>query len=394
MRIALIYAHFNLTGSLPRRQVQLARYLVRRGHEVHAYVYAPTSEPNLAPDVRFHAVRATSESDSRFGLPLHNATFATNATQMIRRDRAAYDVVHSLGMSAWEQDIAHITGVVSGEARRDRLSRDPGGLMRRLKDSVRPVIAPIVPVRQIIERRILHGRNLVEIHVPSRLVRDDILAAYDVDPARIRVITPGVDLDEFRPPSDRTEVRRQLGLSNSETIILFCGHSFKRKGLDRAVLALRQMREPARLVIVGRDDSAPYLALANRVGVAQRLEFIGPRTDTWRFYQAADIFLLPTRVDLWGMTIAEAMATAVPPVTTTGAGAADVVTSETDGFVLPEPLDIDCLATTLDRLAGDHELRHRIGEAAERRARNLTWDEHGRQVESAMEGIAERRKHT
>jgi glycosyltransferase involved in cell wall biosynthesis len=395
MRIALVYAHFNVMGSLPREQVELARYLVKAGHEVHAYAYKATSDPDLAPGIRFHHVPATRASDSRLGAALHAATFAKNATRMIEHDRAAYDVVLGRGMSVWEQDIVHLTGVVSGELRRDRLSRDSQGFTRSLKDAVVPVAAPIVLVRKFIERRILEDRVPLEIHTSSRLVRDDLLAAYDVDPARIRVVTLGVDLAEFRPPADRMAARREVGLSEAATVILFCGHSFKRKGLDRAVLALGKMREPALLLIVGGDDPAPYLALAKRLGVAERLHFIGPRIDTWRFFQAADIFVLPTRVDMWGMTVAEAMATAIPPVTTTGAGAADVIANEQNGFVLPEPLDADLLAATLDRLAADPELRHRIGQAAEQRARGLSWDQHGKQVEAAMREIADsRRRHT
>jgi UDP-glucose:(heptosyl)LPS alpha-1,3-glucosyltransferase len=231
----------------------------------------------------------------------------------------------------------------------------------------------------------------LEIHTSSRLVRDDVLSAYEIDPERIHVVTLGVDLDEFRPPADRMAARREVGLSEQEILILFCGHSFRRKGLDRAVLALGKMRESARLVVVGDDDPAPYQALAGQLGVTERLYFVGPRTDTWRFFQAADIFVLPTRVDMWGMTVAEAMATAVPPITTTGAGAADVITNERSGFVLPEPLDTGLLAMTLDRLAADSELRNRIGKAAQKRARSLTWDEHGRQVEAAMRTIAEAR---
>jgi UDP-glucose:(heptosyl)LPS alpha-1,3-glucosyltransferase len=392
MRIALVYPNFNLTGSLPRQQVHLARYLVKAGHEVHAYAFAAASDPDLAPGVQFHGVRAAQSSDSRLGAALRAATFAKNATRLIERDRAAYDVVLGRGMSVWEQDIVHLTGVVRGELRRDRLSRDLDGFMGRLKDAVLPVAAPIVLVRRFIERRIFEDRVPLEIHTSSRLVRDDLLAAYDVDPARIRVVTPGVDLDEFQPPADRIAARREVDLSEAATVILFCGHSFKLKGLDRAVLALAKMREPALLVIVGKDDPTPYLALARRLGVAERLRFVGARIDTWRFFQAADIFVLPTRVDMWGMTVAEAMATGVPPITTTGAGAADVIANEQDGFVLSEPLDVDLLAATLDRLAADPDLRHRIGQAAEKRARGLTWDEHGRQVEAAMRDIAETRR--
>jgi len=90
----------------------------------------------------------------------------------------------------------------------------------------------------------------------------------------------------------------------------------------------------------------------------------------------------------------EAIATGVPPVTTRSAGAAEVIANEENGFVLPDPLDVNLLAATLDRLAADPELRHRIGQAAKKRAQTLTWDEHCRKVEAAMRDIAERRAHS
>jgi glycosyltransferase involved in cell wall biosynthesis len=391
VRLALVYAHFNLSGSLPRQQVQLARYLVKEGHEVHAYSFAATRDPSLAPGVHFHDVPAAKASTSRVGLALHCATFARNATDMISRDRAAYDAVHGRGMSTWEQDILHLTGVVSGERRRDRQSHADGDKRQLFANMMRPVTAPIVPVRRFIERRIFEDRTPLVIHVSSRFVREDLLAAYDVDPARVQVVPPAVDLNEFQPPADRLAAQRELELTGPDPVILFCGHSFKRKGLDRAVLAVGKMRKRARLIVVGRGDAAPYRTLARQLGAEERVHFIGPRVDTWRFFQAADIFLLPTRVDMWGMTIAEAMATAVPPVTTTGAGGAELVTNEESGFVLPEPLDVDLLATILDRLADNPELRRRIGQAARKRAQTVTWDEHGRHVEAAMQRIAESR---
>jgi glycosyltransferase involved in cell wall biosynthesis len=391
VRIALVHANFNQTGSHPRYHVQLARYLVSAGHEVHAYTFPATSERDLAPAVHFHDVPATKASDSRLGLPLHVASFAWNATKMIERDRAAYDVVYGLAMSTWEQDILHVTGVLSGEIRREKLWRASGGARQRLKDAIRRAASPIIPVRRFIERRIYEGRVPSAIHVDSGMVRDDLLDAYKVDPHRVRVVPPGVDVDEFRAPTDRVVARKQVGLTQPETAILFCGYSFERKGLDRAVLALAKMDQPAQLVVVGGDDPTPYEKLARQLGVGERMHFVGPRTDTWRFFQAADIFVLPTRVDMWGNTVVEAMATAIPAITTTGAGSADVITDGENGFVLGEPLDVDLLARTLDRLVADPELRSRIGRAAEKRARTLTWDEHGRRVESAMRQVAETR---
>ena len=392
MRIALVYAHFNLTGSLPRQQVELARYLVAAGHDVHLYLYRPDSCPELAPEATVHEVPATPAATSRLGLPLHVATFARNATIALRRDRAAYDVVHSRGMSAWAQDIAHVTGVVDREIGRARTARGAQpGVVGRLKDAALPATAPIVLVRRALERRIFVRQVPLEVHTSSRLIRDDVISAYDVDPARIRVVVPGVSLEEFRAPVDREAARRAVDVEEDTPLILFCGHSWERKGLDLAIRALARMHEPAHLLVVGSGDIDRYRAFAHTAGVAGQVTFTGPRSDTWRYFQAADVFVLPTRVDMWGMTVAEAMASEVPPVTTSAAGAADVIEDGRTGFVLPEPLDVDLLASTCDRLLGDPELRRRIGRAAAVRARALTWEEHGRQVEDSMRNVAERR---
>ena len=393
VRIALVYAHFNLTGSLPRQQVELARYLIAAGHDVHVYLHAGGSKPELAPEATIHEVPGVPISGSRVGLALHVASFARNATKMLAHDRAEYDVIHGRGMSTWEQDIVHVTGVIEGEVARDHAARDERTtLSRRAKDAILPLAAPIVPVRRAIERRIFERRLPLEIHTSSRLIRDDLMHAYPVDDARIQVIPPGVSLDEFRPARDRLAARRHLAIRGDEAVMLFCGDSWKRKGLDLAIHALARMKQPARLVVVGSDDIERYRELARAAGVADRVQFEGPRTDTWRYFQAADIFVLPTRVDMWGMTIPEAMATSVPPVTTTAAGAADVIVEGETGFVLPTPLDVARLAVICDRLAADPALRTRIGKAAAERARTLTWDEHGRSVEAGMERVADRRR--
>ena len=393
LRIALVYSHFNLTGSLPRQQVELARYLVKAGHDVHVYFSPAGSKAELASEATFHEVPAAPVSGSRLGLALHVATFARSATRMIERDRAAYDLVHGRGMSTWEQDIVHVTGVTAGEIARDRAARDGRvGPARRMKDALLSATAPIVPVRQAIERRIFEQRIPIEIHTSSPLIRDDLLDAYDLDPTRIRVVPPGVSLEEFHPLPSQQDARRTAAVSGDQPVILFCGHSWKRKGLDRAIHALARMQNPAQLLVVGNGDIKHYRELARAAGVAERVRFAGPRTDTWRYFQAADVFVLPTRVDMWGMTIAEAMASEVPPVTTTAAGAADLIADGESGFVLPEPLDVDLLASTCDRLVADPELRHHLGLAAAEKARTLTWECHGRRVEAAMHRVAEERQ--
>jgi UDP-glucose:(heptosyl)LPS alpha-1,3-glucosyltransferase len=341
------------------------------------------------PEVHFHAVPAIRRSEARLRTAIHAATFARAATRMIKRDRASYDVVYALAMSTWAADIVHVSGILSGELRRERLSRDSTGVRELVRDALRPLAMPVVPVRRAIERRIFSDPIPRQIHVSSRLVRDDLLAMYDVDPERIRIVSPGFDVHDFQRPRDSRAAREEVGLADDMPVILFCGHSFERKGLDRALVGLAKMRRPAQLAVVGQGDPQPYLSLARKLGITDRVRFFGGRSDTWRFFQAADIFVLPTRVDTWGMTVLEAMASAVPPITTTGAGVADVITPGENGFVLREkPFDADVFASILDSVAFDRQLRRRIGEAAQERARTLSSERRGEVIEAAMREVA------
>ncbi|MGI8606102.1 MAG: glycosyltransferase [Gaiellaceae bacterium] len=386
LRVALVYRHFNLQGSLQRYHVELARYLVGAGHEVHVYSVPATRDGSLVPGAVHHDVPVLTISGDRVGPAAELASFAWRATRAIRLDFVPFDAVHARAPSVGKCHILHLPGVVGGELRRHRATRSEAGLVRDLKDLVLPVVRPMTTVRLGLERQALRGSALVEVHVDSELVRSDLLESYPELRVPVQIVSPGVNLEEFRPPSDRRAVREALGLPQDTHLILFCGHDFGRKGLDRAILALARMRETADLVVVGGGEREPYLRLEREARLQGRVHYAGARKDAWRFYQAADVVALPTRVDMWGTSVVEAMASGVPPVTTAAAGAAAVV-DESVGIVLPDPLSLDAFAEALDRLVGDEQLRRRLGAAARERASSLTWIEHGRAVEQALHRV-------
>jgi glycosyltransferase involved in cell wall biosynthesis len=179
----------------------------------------------------------------------------------------------------------------------------------------------------------------------------------------------------------------------TEFLILFCGHDFKRKGLDRAIAALARMSQPAHLVVVGGVAGGrlpEYEQLVATLGVVDRVHFAGARHDTHRFFQAADVFVLPTRVDTWGITVVEAMATGIPAIVTDVAGSASFVEDGVSGYVLASPFDAGQLSALLDRLASDADLRVRVGESAGERARRLEWKHHVDVVEAELLAVATR----
>jgi Glycosyl transferases group 1 len=99
-------------------------------------------------------------------------------------------------------------------------------------------------------------------------------------------------------------------------VILFIGHAFERKGFADAVAALAQSGSGAHLVVVGGGDPEEYRREAEALGVGGRVHFAGAVDSPEDYYAAADLLVLPTRSDPWGIPVIEAMAAGVPVVTT------------------------------------------------------------------------------
>jgi UDP-glucose:(heptosyl)LPS alpha-1,3-glucosyltransferase len=381
LTVALVYRHFRLDGSLPRIHVELARYLASRGHDVHVYSIRETRDLSITIPCTFHDVPVPVVRTGRWSAR-ELWSFAKNAAAQLARER--FDVVHSRAPSTWIADVLDVPGIAEGEARRAGVGR-----VHWLASLIRH---PGNAARVGIERRAVTNPRVARFHAASRLARDDLVRYYGVEPDRVSIIWPGVDLEQFTPAPSARVVRGELQLPADQILILFCGHDFRRKGLDRALQAIAGMREAAHLVVVGGRDPTPYRRLANELGVEDRVHFVGRRSDAHHFFQAADMFVLPSRTEMWGATVVEAMATGVPVVVSGSAGVAEVVDRGETGFVLGEPFRIDELSSLLDRLATAPELRTRLGAAGRVRAAEFSWTEHGRRVEAELVAVAQARR--
>lgn len=195
-------------------------------------------------------------------------------------------------------------------------------------------------------------------------------------------VTPsGVDLDRFRPdPRTRSAVRAEHSLGDEEVVALFVGlllpHFGAQKGLPIAIEGLARARTlsnaPLRLWVLTRADPEPFRALARRLGVSDHVEVLGFTDEPERVYQAADIFVLPTLLEMFSLAACEAAACGLPLVTTRVPGM-DELLGEGESGITVRP-DADDVGAALARLATDPELRRRMGAAARERASRYTWD--------------------
>lgn len=359
MRVAFVYRNMNRSASLERDGVYLVEGLAARGIEIHCYCDPNTSAVEI-PGVRFHDVEAAVRSRSRLGYPVERLSFAARATRALRRDRAAYDIVHVLGVAAWEHDVVGVPAVMAAEQRRWPTKGGVGYRAAGVRAVLAPVLRPEVSVVRGIERLQFRPGRYQRVTAVSAEVRDDLVAVHGVPADRIDILPPPIDVSRFANATDG-RVRTSLNLAVDSQILLFVGHHFERKGLADAIEALPRVRSDAHLVVLGGGDRGVYVRQAEALGVTDRVHFVGSTTEPERFYAAADVAVVATRSDPWGIPVIEAMAAGIPVVTTDAAGAAAVARDSGAGIVVPARAPA-LLASALDDVLRDPARCRELGE--------------------------------
>ena len=211
----------------------------------------------------------------------------------------------------------------------------------------------------------------------SEQIKQEILAL-GIPAERIEVIANGVDLQEFSParvdsPLERLRQRRELGLPEEVPLALFVGDlRISRKNLDTVLHALVNVPQ-LHLAVAGVPDGRNfYPHLANKLGMNDRVHFLGFRADVADLMRSADLFVFPSRYEPFGLVLLEAMACQLPVITARTAGGADLVTPEC-GFVLDDPDDVGALSLAMIHLAQHPVARHRMGKAARSSAERHSW---------------------
>ena len=227
------------------------------------------------------------------------------------------------------------------------------------------------------EKEMFEHPRLRAVICNSRMVRDEIRRAFRIAPEKLHVVYSGVDLEQFHPRERerlRGAARAELGCRPRQTVFLFVGSGFARKGLGAAIDALAAARNDAHwLVVAGRDrEMDKFRQRAGAAGVAKQVHFLGGRDDVRPLYAAADCFILPSRYDPFPNTALEALAMGLPAIVSSHCGAAEVIEPGTNGWVC-EPDDAPGLARLLQE--ADEAIRgERMGAAARASAERFGID--------------------
>ena len=204
---------------------------------------------------------------------------------------------------------------------------------------------------------------------------------YGEPPGRIEIVAPGVEHALFAP-GKRAGARTALGLPDGVPIILFVGRIQPLKGVELAVATLGAMaHRDAVLVIVGgvsgvdgHAELARARSLASRLGVAERIRFVDPQPHhiLSSYYRAADLVIVPSRSESFGLVALEAAACGTPVVASAVGGLLNLVDDGDTGFLI-EDRDPARFAAAADLILADPAMAAAMAAKAAERAGWYTW---------------------
>ena len=353
---------------------QLARALGQSGAAVDIFTreHRPSGDPvvHLSPKVRVVHLPAGDPDTPLAELYRHLPQFLRGMAEFQQWQGLDYQLVHShYWLSGWlgrafSRDLGIPHAVTFHTLYRIKMQSRAGE-----KEPLQ---------RQQVEAELMADADAIIAFSPHE--RDAMARLYAADVHRIHLIPCGVDLRTFRP-LDREESRQRLGL-NGDKVLLYVGRIESLKGVELLVHTVAQMDtcEPVRALVVGDDNGqdnelARIRQLAETLQVDDAFDFVGrvPQEELPVYYSAADVCVVPSFYESFGLAALEAMACGTPVVASRVGGIATVVQHGRTGYLkswrCPE-----AFANSLEMLISSKSLQHSMGQAARRRAEDLSWE--------------------
>jgi len=327
MKIAMALNFYFPYGGLQRDFARIAQEALHRGHQVVALVEDWQGEPLEGVEIRCLNVPARS-----------NHVRIRRFSRAIAEARASGEFDRVLGFNRLEGLDVYFAADSCFAQRLQGWRRVLGWLPRYATylQLERQVVAPNGPLMLF-----LNKDQCVQYQ-----------HHYPLNPQRYCLLPPGIEESRRQPANHiqvRTETRAQLGVSEDEILLMFLGSGFRIKGLDRALKAFAAQREKVRLIIVGNDEAAPYLAQLP-TSVRNRIQVLGARDDVPALMQAADLLLHPAYRESAGMVLLEATVAGLPVLTTDTCGYARYIREAGSGLVVTSPFRQDRLNSTLQQM--------------------------------------------
>jgi D-inositol-3-phosphate glycosyltransferase len=365
---------------------QLARELGQYQNSIDIFTrrtseYTP-KVVQLTPQVRvIHIQAGPSAPIQKHELYQYLADFAQHIDEFRRNEKIRYDVLHS---HYWLSGVAamHLT----------QRWAIPHITMFHTLAHFKQLASPNKTepsIRLEMERRLIQQAD--SIIASTNDERIQIIRHYGATPGQVRVIPCGIDLKLFKP-QDQQQAREKLGLRRHQPVLLFVGRLDPFKGPDLLLRTAAMMEEKAQIVIVGGKssndkDMKQLKELAAQLKISKRVHFIGarPQYELPVIYSAADVTVIPSYHESFGLAAVESLACCTPVVATRAGGLTTVVQNNETGFLVPRGPGF--FAERLDSLLQNPVLLKQMSKAARPSVLQFNWKNVASKVQDMYEDV-------
>ena len=150
--------------------------------------------------------------------------------------------------------------------------------------------------------------------------------------------------------------------------------------------ATPHIKENIKILILGNDNIDPYMNMAKKLGVDNKIIYAGFSKEVYKYFNAADIFVFPTLYEPFGLVITEAMASGLPVVTSRIAGASELIGEYKTGLLL-NPKDSKEISEKINYLIDNPEVMKRIGKNAAKKMKKYTWKKTAKDMLKVFEEV-------
>jgi glycosyltransferase involved in cell wall biosynthesis len=309
----------------------------------HHVAFVGHSAPDGLPDGVEHLQTPPARRRIRASAPLE---FRRNASALLRAARPKTAI--SLGAVAPPTDVCWVHSVHRAWLRMAKSI--PVG-----RFSVPPQTRYLMPRHRVMlamEREYFVNSDPKAIICTSSQELDDLIELYNVDVSKALVVPDPYDPMFFnlgRRFAHRDEARAALGVREQEIAVFFVGNEFHRKGFKQLLEALAAVRDArVSLHVIGRKPPSSYEGMIERLGLRETVHYHGAVSDLGWWYAGADLLVLPTQYEPFGLVIVEALASGVPVITTSRAGASPAIAHGKTGLIQNDPYDVGELAMLIE----------------------------------------------
>lgn len=359
MKIAFVQKKFTIHGGAGRYAADFINNLIEKGYEVH--VFANQWDKEEDRKVHFHYIPMIK------GLSLLKLiSFVVFSHIIISRYK--FEIIHTNDRIIYKDIYLASDGChkIWLKNRNKHVS------------SLKKILIKINPLHHFIpylEKILFMKRNYKKIIAVSRRSKKEIVENYNIPETDIEVIYHGVDINRFHPRNVidcRRYIRAEYGIDPKDFLILFVGSGFERKGLSFLIKSLCYLdKENVKLLIVGKGNNKAYLKIHKKLGLRDKIIFAGVKERIEDFYCAADVYVLPTLYEPFGLSVLESMACGIPVITSKMCGASEILTHGENGLIIDRPDNPREIVANI-KLLFDETRRYQMGKKARERAEEFT----------------------